>query len=81
MTTQEKYPWRATVRTLFQAFLALVAMYGVVAATGGLPSTGFFGGLLGVTAAISRVMQLPAVTDFINTYLPWLAAEPPVSSS
>lgn len=76
MTTQSKYPWRATVRTLFQAFLALAVMYGPVAATANLPDTALFAGVATVMAAVTRVMQLPAVNAFIEQFVPFLAAAP-----
>lgn len=77
MTTQSKYPWRATVRTLFQAFLALAVMFGTEAVTANLPDTGFVAGVVAVMAAVTRIFQLPAVNSFIEQFLPWLAAAPP----
>lgn len=78
--TQEKMPWRATVRTLFQAVVGLAALlpFALEAVANGDPANLGQGAVvaLAVSGAITRVMAVPAVNAFLQHYLPWLAAEP-----
>ena len=75
--TQAAYPWRATVRTVFQAVIALLAAAPVLFATAGLDgSVGAAATFLAVSAAVTRFMALPVVNEFIERYVPWLAAQP-----
>jgi hypothetical protein len=75
--TQVAHPWRAVVRTAFQITVAVAAGMPLLytAATGGDPAaaTGAFAVILGVAAAVTRVMALPWVDQFIRRWLPWLA--------
>ena len=83
-TTQTRHPWRATVRTVVQATIAGAAAAPIVyqAATqespelaGGAPAT-----VLVVSGAITRIMALPVVEQFLRRFVPFLAASdtPPV---
>lgn len=78
--TQVRRPWRATVRTLFQATIAAAAASPIVyqAATTESPelATGAAGTFLAVAAAVTRVMALPVVEQFIRRFVPFLAAAP-----
>lgn len=78
--TQTQYPWRATARTVFQAFVGLCAMAPLIYAAwtqqDPAAATGAAGGFLAVTGGVSRVMALPVVEAWLKSYLPWLAAEP-----
>lgn len=76
--TQIRRPWRSTVRTVFQALVALAAMAPVLVATTGLKpeQLPWLAGVLGVAAAITRVMTLPQVEGFLRRFVPWLAAAP-----
>jgi hypothetical protein len=76
-TTQTQYPWRATVRTVFQAFVGLCAFLPLVVNASGLDqTTGAVVVALAVSGAVTKIMNIPAVNDWITKYLPWLAAEP-----
>lgn len=81
MTTQTKNPWRTTVRSAFQFLVGLAALapFIVAAINDGNEgaATGLTAGILAVSAAVTRVMALPAVNSFIERWLPWLAAEKP----
>jgi hypothetical protein len=79
--TQVRRPWRAVVRTVFQAVIALAAMAPVIysAATNDDPAkaTGAVGGALVIAAGITRVMAIPRVNALLERFLPFLAPDPP----
>ncbi|MEV7962424.1 hypothetical protein [Oerskovia paurometabola] len=79
-TTQEQRPWRTTVRTTFQAVLALAALtpFALEAVADGDPAQLGGGAVIALTVAgaITRVMAVPAVNTFLQRFVPWLAAEP-----
>lgn len=75
--TQIQHPWRATARTVFAAVIAFAAMWSTIVAAAGLPDTAWVAASIAVTGAITRVMALPAVNDFIVRFLPWLAPDKP----
>jgi hypothetical protein len=78
-STQRRFPWRATLRTAFQAGTALAAGAPLIyqAATDHDPAaaTGAAGIALAVAAGITRVMALPTVDTFIRRFLPFLAPD------
>jgi hypothetical protein len=80
--TQIRRPWRSTVRTVFQALVALAALTPLIAgaieeATGyDLQGVPFVAVVLACAAAVARVMTLPAVEVFLRTFVPFLAAAP-----
>ena len=76
--TQVRRPWRATLRTVFQALVALAVMLPVlVEATGLRPDQWpWLAGVLAVAAAVTRVMALPQVEAFLRRFLPFLATAP-----
>lgn len=82
--TQETYPWRATLRTLFQAFVGFAAIAPLIVAaieeaTGwDVQGVGFVVVALGVCAAVTRVMAIPQVNDFLARFalLSFLAPRP-----
>lgn len=77
--TQTAHPWRATVRTAFQALIGFAAMWGLIVEAVGLdPSWQWVAASLAVTAGITRVMALPQVAAFIDVFIPWLAPAPAV---
>lgn len=80
--TQVRKPWRTTARTIFQAAVALASLAPLVA--GGVYETtdaypAAVAQVLAVSAAITRVMALPEVEEFLGRFLPFLAADPPPS--
>lgn len=75
--TQVRRPWRATARTVFQALIAFAAMWAIIVETIGLdPSWQWVAVSLAVTGAITRLMALPVVEDFLERFVPFLAADP-----
>lgn len=74
--TQTRHPWRATARTLFAAGTSLLSLLPVAAAAGGVDTVPAVVQVLGVTGAITRVLALPSVDEWLRTYVPWLAATP-----
>ena len=71
--------WRRTVRTIFAVLVALAAIAPLIYRAAALAepedATGWLAAVLGVAAAITRVMALPAVEAFLQRFAPWLAAE------
>lgn len=86
-STQVQRPWRATVRTVFQALVSLAFLAPLIAeaveqATGyDLDGVPFVVAVLALSAVVTRVMTLPQVETWIETYLPFLAADKPVSGN
>ena len=74
--TQVRNPRRALIRTIFAAAVSLAAITPfsvnalVVTATGWV-----WAAVLAVAGAITRVMALPGVNAWIESYVPWLAPE------
>lgn len=72
--TQTAHPWRATVRTLFAALIALAAMFPLLVDASGLDDTwGPVAGSLAIAGAITRIMAIPQVNQFLERFLPFLA--------
>jgi hypothetical protein len=76
--TQVRRPWRSTVRTTFQALVALAVLFPILVETAGLDPESFpwLAGALAVAATVARVMALPQVENFLRRFVPWLAAAP-----
>lgn len=74
--TQIRRPWRSTARTVFQAAIALAAMWGLVVEALGLPDWAWVSASLVVAGGVTRVMALPAVETFLRTFVPFLSAAP-----
>ena len=79
-STQVAYPWRATVRSVFQGVLGFAAMWAVIVETLGIDAKiPWVAASLAFTAAVTRVMALGVVEDWLARYVPWLASEKPGS--
>ncbi|MGW4119896.1 hypothetical protein [Nocardia sp. NPDC004711] len=75
--SQVRYPWRTLARTSFQLIVGLAAAMPLIVASSGLPTTAAgIGTALAISAAITRVMSVPAVNLALAMWVPWLAAEP-----
>lgn len=75
-STQEQAPWRATARTLFAALIGLASMWALVVEALGLDQgIPWVAASLAVTGAVTRLMALPAVNNWLRRYMPWLAPE------
>lgn len=73
------HPWRRTARTVFQAAVGLAALAPFVytAATQQEPEAAYggFATALAVSAGVTRVMALPGVEQWLQRFLPFLAAD------
>ena len=73
--TQSEYPWHAVVRTVFQAVVGFAAMWALMVEAMGLDETlPWVAASLAVTGAITRVMAIPAVNQWLARFIPFLAA-------
>ncbi|WP_280445795.1 hypothetical protein [Nocardia brasiliensis] len=72
--TQVVHPWQATVRTVFAVLVALASLIPVIAVAGGLDTVPAVAQLIAVCGAVTRVLALPGVDDFLSRFLPFLAA-------
>lgn len=73
--TQVRHPWRATVRTVFSGVVAFAALVPLVVGAAGLSTTlPYVGAALAVAAAVTRIMAIPAVNEFLERYFPVLGA-------
>lgn len=76
-TTQARYPWRATLRTVFAAVIALAALMPALVNASGVDQTaGAAAGAIAVAGGITRIMAVPGVNDFLQRFLPFLASAP-----
>lgn len=73
---QRRFPGRATLRTLFAALVALIPLLPEIIRASGWQSIPWIAAIAGVAATITRIMAMPAVDRWLDTYLPWLASEP-----
>lgn len=78
--TQTCHPWRATVRTLFAAGVALASLLPVIALTAHVDTVTGVAQVLAVAGAVTRVMAIPGVNELLLRFVPWLAAEPKQST-
>ncbi|MCU1588794.1 MAG: hypothetical protein JWP11_50 [Frankiales bacterium] len=75
--TQVRRPWRSTLRTVFQIVVGLAPMLPAIVHASGVDGTaGPVAGALAISATVTRVMGLPAVEQFLQKFVPWLAAAP-----
>lgn len=76
--TQVRRPWRSTVRSTFQALVALAVLAPILVQSAGLApdSLPWLAIPLGIAAALTRIMATPQVEEFLRAYLPFLAAAP-----
>ena len=78
--TQSQHPARAVIRTVFAfvASLALVIPVVVEAIGADFASVPVVATIVGVAAAVTRVLAIPQVNEFLQrwVYTSWLAANP-----
>lgn len=73
--TQAQHPWRATLRTVVAAAVALLPLLPVIAETAHIQTVPIVAGVLVVAGAVTRVLAVPAVVDWMRRYLPFLAPD------
>lgn len=74
--TQTRHPWRATARTVFAGAVALLTLIPYVVAEAHLDAVPGVTQVLAVAAAVTRILAIPGVDAWLQTYLPFLAAQP-----
>jgi hypothetical protein len=74
--TQTQYPGRATARTTVAAVIALLSLLPYILGAVHADETVWGAQALAVAAAVTRVLAIPGVNDWLQRYLPWLAATP-----
>ncbi len=80
-TTQVKYPWRATVRTVFAAALALLPLLPMIVSTAGIATVPGVAAVLVVAGAVTRVLAVPGVETWLRKYVGFLSAQPKVTTN
>jgi hypothetical protein len=81
--TQTRHPWRAVTRTVVAAIpaaIGLLILLPDIARQAGIAQVGWVAGALTVVAAITRVLAMPAVNEFLRRHVPGLAAQPPYAT-
>lgn len=74
-STQERHPWRSSIRTGFQVAVALATLIPYVVTEADIPAEGAVGQVVGVAVVVARVMALPGVNAFLKRYAPGLAPD------
>jgi hypothetical protein len=75
--TQVRYPWRSTIRSVFQFLVGLCALVPLLLNASGVEQQGGAVAVaLTVSGAVTKIMALPQVEDFLESHIPWLAAKP-----
>ncbi len=72
--TQTQHPWRATARTVFAALVALLTLLPYILGAANVDATVWGAQALAVVGAVTRVLAIPGVNDWLRDFLPWLAA-------
>ncbi|MSS84957.1 hypothetical protein FYJ24_09315 [Actinomycetaceae bacterium WB03_NA08] len=74
--TQAAYPWHTVARTIFQAVIGFAAAWALIVEAAGVDQTiPWVATSLAITAAITRIMALPQVNEWLSRFIPWLAPE------
>lgn len=68
-------PWKATARTVVAAGLALLPALPEIADAADIDTIPVVASVLAITAAVTRVLALPAVDKWLDRYLPGLSAD------
>ena len=74
--TQTQHPGRATLRTTVASLLALVTLLPYILGAAHVDTTVWGIQALAVSAAVTRVLAVPAVNTWLTDNVPWLAAAP-----
>ena len=75
--TQSKHPWRATARTGLAVVLGFIPILVEIIYGLDLDTTAIGAQVLTYTAAVTRVLAIPAVNEWLQRHLPDFAAQPP----
>lgn len=72
--TQEKHPWRSTIRTGFQVLLGVISVVPFIVAGVDVPTEGWLAQVVAVAMTASRIMNIPQVARLIERRFPGLSA-------
>lgn len=62
--------WKRTIRTAIQSVIALAPIVPILVPALGISATAGVGAILiAIAAAVTRVMQVPQVSELLNKYL------------
>lgn len=76
--TQVRRPWHAVVRTAFQGVVGFAPLVPAIVDASGLDETApLVAGGIAISGAITRIMALPKVEEWLRRFVPFLAADPP----
>lgn len=67
--TQVRYPWRSTIRGVLVAAIALLPALPEIAHAVNIETVPTVAAVLGLTAALQRVIAIPEVDTWLATYL------------
>jgi hypothetical protein len=66
-TTQTRYPWRATLRTVLAFVVGLAASWAVVIQAAGVdPGLEWVSASVAVAAGVTRIMAVPFVNEWLT---------------
>lgn len=80
-TTQVRYPWRATVRTVLAAGVGILPLLPLIVEAAGIATVPWVVGVLALAGAITRVLAVPGVEAWVRKYLGFLSAQPKVTTN
>lgn len=75
-STQSKHPTRAVIRTVVAATVALLPILPTLVEKLGIVTVPWVAGILVGTGAITRVLAMPQMEEWLHEYGPWLSAQP-----
>lgn len=75
--SQIRRPWRATLRTVLVATLGVMPLLPEISRAAGIATVPAVVSTLAVVAAVQRVLTLPSVDKWLDTWAAPLAADPP----
>lgn len=76
LSTQSKHPVRASLRTTAAIVVALLPVLPEIVGKLGIATVPVVAVVLGIAAAVTRVLAIPAVEIVLRRFVPWLAAQP-----
>ncbi len=76
MSTQSKHPRRAMIRTAVAAVVALLPILPTLVEKLGIGTVPWVIGIVGGAAAVTRVLAMPQMEEWLHEYAPWLSAQP-----
>lgn len=74
-TTQARRPWHAVLRTMTAATVGILPLLPTIAEALDVEAVPLVVSILAVTGAITRVLAIPEVEDWLRSFAPWLAAD------